>query len=432
MAYPSSGRLPIEKASKLGHIKVIQEPRIQRLIEAFERIDGDEPEMVGELSGHINFDSANEIRYVVAIDGGESAIPNAVSSHKKIAFITAGAVILDRRRIAAMKDNPILDPRDLAHELQESQNVIATVLPLAGIAIPHETVVDTIRKTVDDTLRMYGLYDTLRFLISREWLDSYEMQEHMACVSCSREFTLPRSRLQFSCPHCDAQHTLSDYLTIAQGPPYDWAAEEAASSLRTILETLTLFDFYRIFRDSPVLGRTLFVKDGPLLLRAQLSRLVEPIRAFLRYLHDHGRPTYLVGVEKTGALVDHIPLIRQVLLEPGDFFLPSVRYLHERIQGVPFGQASYRNRVQYGCKIVTRLSADHVVAFNVPTGDFLIDPRPADLYGFQPSMSVLSQMVSHSFENALVPLVLANEAVSLSMTPSSDILEQFAQRLLRD
>jgi hypothetical protein len=140
---------------------------------------------------------------------------------------------------------------------------------------------------------------------------------------------------------------------------------------------------------------------------------------------------YLVGVEKTGELVEHIPLIRNVLQEPGNFFLPSVRYLHERIMGVPFIEP-YRNRVQYGSKVVVRLGSDHVVAFNVPTGDFLADPKPEDLYGFQESVRTLAEMVSHSYENALIPLVLANSAVSLSLNPSSDILEHFARRLLRD
>lgn len=431
MAYAGSGRLPMERASKLGHIKVIQEPRIQRLLEAFETIDGDEPEMLGELSGHIDLKDDGAIEYIVAVDGSHCAIPNLIKSHKRIAFLTAGTVILNRRQITAMKASPVVDPRDLARQMRENAHVISTVLPLAGIAIPDETVIDTIRRTVDDTLRMYGLYDILRFLVSREWLPSYEMQEHMGCFRCGREFVLPRSHLRFRCGSCKAFHTLSDYLGIAQGPPNDWAKEEAASSLRSIMETLMLLDFFRLFRGRPVLSKTLFVKDGPLLLRAQLARLVEPIRAYLAFLHEGGQPVYLVGVEKTGELVEHIPLIKPVLQEPGDFFLPSIRYLHERIQGVPFVEP-YRNRVQYGSKVVVRLGPNHVVAFNVPTGEFLTAPGPTDLYGLAPAMSVLAEMVSHAYENALVPLVIANSAVSLSLSPSSDILEHFARRLLHD
>jgi hypothetical protein len=101
-----------------------------------------------------------------------------------------------------------------------------------------------------------------------------------------------------------------------------------------------------VYRDRPViLRRTLFVKDGPLLLRAQLERLVPPIRAFFRFLRESGRAIHVVGIEKNGDLVDHVPLIQKAIPEPGDYFLPTVRYLHERIHGVPYSAATYRNRV---------------------------------------------------------------------------------------
>src|SRR5262249_16027719 len=209
--------------------------------------------------------------------------------------------------------------------------------PLSNVVIPGETVAESIRKIVDSTLRENRLYDTLRFLVSREWLPTYEMQEHMGCLKCSKEFPLSRSSLQFRCPHSRPPRTLSDYRSVTTGIPEDWAKEEAAISLRNIMETLTLISLLRQYADRPlVLRRTLFVKDGPLLLRAQLSRLVEPIRAFLRYLKEEkGRVLHIVGIEKTGELVDHVLQIRTVLNEPGDYFLPTVQYLHERIQGAP-------------------------------------------------------------------------------------------------
>jgi len=190
--------------------------------------------------------------------------------------------------------------------------------------------------------------------------------------------------------------------------------------------------FLMAYKDRPtVLRRTLFLKDGPLLLRAQLSRLVEPIREFLSYLvATCGRELHIVGVEKTGELVNHVPLIERQIPNAGDYFLPTIRYLHERIHGVAFDPKSYRNRVQYGSKIVVRLGPSHVVALNVPTGLFKTDPILSDLYGFSESASMLSELLSFSFENALVPVVLANSAVSISFNPSREVLEAFAGRLL--
>lgn len=431
MAYTSSGRLPIERASKIGHVKIIQEPHIQRLIEAFEQVDTRRDEALGELSGTLDLTQIGELENVVAIDGSHVALPNEVHNYKRVAFVTAGAVLLTRHEVADMKAHPIIDPRDLARQMERNAQTMASVLPLSGVVIPGETVVESIRRIVDETLHYHDLYTTLRFLISREWLTDYSMQEHMACVRCGREFVLPRSTLTFTCPHCRHVHHLSDYLTLTQEEPDDWAKEQTASDLRTVLETLLLMRFLMLYRDRPVvLRRTLFVKDGPLLLHAQLSRLVEPIRAYLKHLHDQGRELHIVGIEKTGDLVEHTPMIQRVLVYAGDYFLPSVRYLHERIQGVPYIASEYRNRVQYGSKVVVRLGPDHVVACNVPTGDFLTDPSVEDLYGFQQSMALLSEMLSYAHENALIPLVLANQQASISVTPSGNILEAFARKFL--
>jgi hypothetical protein len=125
-----------------------------------------------------------------------------------------------------------------------------------------------------------------------------------------------------------------------------------------------------------------------------------------------------------------VPQIEHTLKKPGDYFIPSVRYLHEQIQGKPYDDRHYVNRVQYGCKVVVRLGPDHVAAFNVPTGDFLTEPKEEDLYGFRESMALLSEVLSYSHENALAPLVLANSLASISFRPSGDILEIFARKFL--
>jgi hypothetical protein len=86
--------------------------------------------------------------------------------------------------------------------------------------------------------------------------------------------------------------------------------------------------------------------------------------------------------------------------------------------------------VQYGAKAVVRLGPQHVVAVNVPTGEFLTEPQVDDLYGFGPSMAALAGMLSYTYENGLIPVVLANASLSISLTPSTEILEEFAKRLL--
>jgi hypothetical protein len=140
---------------------------------------------------------------------------------------------------------------------------------------------------------------------------------------------------------------------------------------------------------------------------------------------------YLVGVEKNGELVGHVDEITQHLPNPGDFFLPSVRYLVEEVAGQSFNPATYRNRVQYGAKVVIRLGPNHVVVLDVPTGDFTAEPKLTDLLGFAQAASVLGEMTSYSHDNALIPVKLVNDYSSISQSPSGDILKAFAGDLFK-
>ena len=437
MSY-GSGRFPLERASKLGHVKLVEHEQVTRLIRQFERIDTAADKPVGALTGKLDLSAASPIEFIVAIDGGQAVIPNEVRRDKRIAFIKVCAMLIRREDIAYLRKNPVIDPRDLARMFDGGIWYHPAVLPLAGIALPAESVKETIRRTVDAVLEYTKLYDTLNYLVSRLWDPGYDMNlqtnpraPHMNCLSCGAVMGLPRNAINFTCPSCNYPHRLGDYLGIAQEAPEDWSREEAAMSLRGALETLTLFHFViRYWQgNKDVLSKTLFLKDGPLLLRAQLSRLVEPIRELIKRLRTEGVRVFIAGLEKNGELVDHIDDIKKHLPDSGDFFLPSVRYILEEIAGLQFDPTKYRNRVQYGSKVVVRLGRDHVVALDIPTGDFLTDPAPDDLEGFPEIASVLADMTSYSHDNALIPIKLVNEYSSISERPSGDILKAFAGSL---
>jgi hypothetical protein len=197
------------------------------------------------------------------------------------------------------------------------------------------------------------------------------------------------------------------------------------------LEALVLFSFVVRFRTRPlIMEQTLFLLDGPLTLRAQLARLVQPIRALITHQRAQGWPIYLVGVEKTGELRGFADSLSPLLSEGGAYFLPSTRYLLEEIYGRTFNEDTYRNRVNYGAKVIARVGRNHLLALNVPTGDHVLSPTPADLIGFPEIIRALSRLVSYSHENALIPIVLANAEASISNQPSGGLLAQFVDAIL--
>src|SRR3989442_1656467 len=141
MAYQGSGRLPMEQASKLGHMKIIAEPHVQRLIEAWERTtDESVGEDFGELSGHLDLEIPTQIENVVAIDGSFVTAPNVVHSHKQLAFLSVGAIVLQLSQLAKLRAQSILDPRELGQALREQSHLHSAVLPLSGVVLPGETL----------------------------------------------------------------------------------------------------------------------------------------------------------------------------------------------------------------------------------------------------------------------------------------------------
>ena len=431
MAYSKDG-YPIEHASKIGHLKLINHPLVTNLISQFEKPELPPTTSYPPKTGTVIMDPDKCLERIVTIDGGQVVVPNKYRPEKQVSFIQVAAFMLKMSDLNYIRSHPMLDPREFT-KFTSNYWYHPVVLPLAGIRMPRMSLKETIRSLIDAVLVQTGLYETLKFLVYREWRDSYDIppdqQPHMSCWECGEEFSLPRHAMSMRCPHCGHEHRLADYLRIGADSADTWTKEEAASNLRDVLETLTLFHYLRVFHGKKAMTSTLFIKDGPLLLRAQLSRLVEPIRDFISYIKDQGWPIYLVGVEKTGELVNFSEEYKVNLPEVGDYFLPSVKFLIEEVHGASMPK-NYRNRVSYGAKVLLRAGPNHVLTLNIPTGDFKLDPQPSDLIGFEHIASTLSQLLSYQYPNALIPIVLANAAVSIARSPSGRILENFIHKVL--
>jgi hypothetical protein len=242
MSY-GSGRFPLERASKLGHIKLVEHEQVARLIRQFERIDpvGDVP--IGQCTGNLDLADSSPIRFVLTVDGGQAVIPNEIRRDKRVAFINVCAMLIERAEIQFLREHPVVDPRDVAKLFDGKVWYHPAALPLAGVSIPGETVRETIRKTVDAVLEYTQLYSVLDYLVSRKWDPKFDMSPnnpeapHMDCLACGAVIWLPKQSYNFSCGACGYLHRLSDYLGIGADGPEDWAREEAAMSLRNVLET---------------------------------------------------------------------------------------------------------------------------------------------------------------------------------------------------
>ena len=229
------------------------------------------------------------------------------------------------------------------------------------------------------------------------------------------------------CPSCGGKIFITDMLGFHQNLLEESAPNIIASDYMMIHETLLLFTAIRYFWENnrELLRDSLFVKDGPLSIRAQYSKLVAPIRRFLEFAFNESYPINILGQEKTGRFVDHLEIIGPQL-DNNSFFIPSNQYIREEVQQIPNIGQPYGRDTNYGAKVFIKLDNYSKYVLNIPTVGYKENPLQEDLIGFQQIVSTLPTILSSRFENALLPIELANGIASLSTYPSAKVLKMFA------
>lgn len=429
MPYMQGDRLPAERASKLGHLDVINSPLVKKMIASFE--DSKAPPTSSAPKWQAIPSASNELQIVFSVDGSYQVIESPIPPYKAVAFVKTALFRLDQPAIDSLdKSNP--HPYALRDILQDSAAYHATVFPMRHVVIPGLNVYDAIRhmifESIKDELLEGEVFETLKWIAYEKWDTSTKDLPPFECPHCeSKEATLSYDSDKGPCPTCGDELLLTDMLGFHQSMGQDYAPDSIASDYMGIHETLLLFTGVRHYWENnrKVLDRTLFIKDGPLSIRAQYSKLVNPIRRFLSHARTSGTPIYMVGQEKTGAFADHLTLIRDAA-PAGHMFIPGHNYIRENIQHRSTAGAPYGKDTNYGAKVFIKLTNYHSIVLNVPTGLFRADPDQTDLIGLDRSILTLSKLTSSRYEGGLVPIELANAVASLSTYPSARVLQLFA------
>lgn len=231
---------------------------------------------------------------------------------------------------------------------------------------------------------------------------------------------------------------LSDVIGFHLEMGEDQASDSVASAYMVIHETLLLFSVVRHFWDRgdfASLRNILLIKDGPLALRGQYSKLVPNIRDLLQHARDKDCPIHVVGQEKTGRFVDHLAEIQR-FAEPkakddlARYALLSHRYVRRQVDHAPERVNPYGLKTNYGEKVLAKLDPHTSLVLSVPSGVYNPDQdfpaAIADLIGLDRILATLPSLISYQHEGALMPISLANGVASLSSYPSAAVLKVFA------
>ena len=430
MPYQGGRRLSGERASKLGHLDVIKSELVNEIISQFEK---PEPAVIESKAiwKNVDFDES-PLRLIFAVDGSKQTVRSDFPPYKELSFIKTALLRLDQHEMSKI-DSDAPHPMALRDIMSDAAMYHATVLPLRGVSIQGKSNFDAIRQIIYDSMKDQSLggepYNTLKWLAYEHWSGKKQNSPSFNCPHCEKEVQgLPYNADEGECSECNGHVFLTDMVGFHLEMAEDAAPDSVATSYMLIHETLLLFTGIRHFWESGkynVLKNALFLKDGPLTLRSQYSKLVIPIRRFLEFAKNKGVPIHVAGQEKTGAFVDHLAIIaRQAPISSVSVL--SNEYIRREVQQRPERSEPYGSRTNYGNKLFLKLDEYHHLVLSVPTGEYKDSKSIDDLIGIREILSTLPTILSHRHECALVPIELANGVASLSSYPSAAVLKIFA------
>ncbi len=438
MAYASKyGRRPAEYASKSAHSQVVNDPSVRYFLEKCSL-----PKRADEVSlcdhAELPFEPVvdNPIKHVIAIDGDyDEVMVRSEFPSSTMCFFQFGALIFSVEDLDDLEEQPFIDPDDMS-KLKRIQR-LKLVLPVRNIAFKEEnTLTGSVRRAVHDFFRQKmddeRLADTLSWFIFQEYGPKVSAWTLASCPVCSTpNVQLRRSEMTsshtFSCDTCSGEIYLTDVFRLHEAVDDELGAGGILGYVTTTIEQIILVHLLRlILKTKPaLLGQILFIKDGPLAFFGQTANMHRPMRELVKYLLDQDG-LYLAGLEKSGSFVEHADEITGKL-DPGTVLILDNDYIYRYVlpgkadPANPYGRTTY-----YSNKLIFKTHGGRVYVMSVPTREIFAHPTEDDLENLPEILTNIEKLRCDMYDNALVPVALANKLVSLANHPSSRILQKFA------
>jgi len=445
MAYTSKdGNRPFEYASKISHTHIINDPTVSEFLR-----HGDIPKKAADViipEENIKIykpASHNPITQIIAIDGGFEEIPVQTEfPSSKICFFQFGILAFSINDLETINDEPFIQPEDIA-KLKQIERIKFT-LPVNNFSYKEEpTITHSVRRAVYDFFSQKNnedkpLNDTLKWFIFREYSAPLPSWNLSSCPYCfTSDITLERTKISkdytFTCPACNGEIFLTDVFRLHEAIDDNLGAGGIFGYVTTTFEQILLVHVIRLILNlkPSLLNSVFFIKDGPLAFFGQTANMHKPMRNLINYLFDFEN-LYLAGLEKSGPFVEHANQISEKL-EPGTILLLNNDYIYKYVipgkadPNNPYGRTTY-----YGNKLIFKSKNQGVHVITVPTTSLLSNPSIEDLRNLQVILTNVEKLKCDMYDNALMPVALANKLISLSQYPSSKILQRFATTEILD
>lgn len=368
--------------------------------------------------------------------------------------ITVASVILDVKKQRDLDRKRPVDP--LASRDTEEAGSIDCALPGCNVIVDEEsTPTASFRRVFFESIKeKRPLSDGETLLDTYESLLSYKPEtrpQQCPYDDCPVDAVYVPAPGKSVCA-CEQQRTWysTDALRIHEGLNPAGPSGAMFAEAMQVWERVWAVNFLRWIEKEPrrfrLLRKLAIVLDGPLAVFGHPAWLSHAIYRELKRINEAARRVIdtdllLIGVEKSGAFVDHYEVLDaptrgmsgKPRFGPQTEVLLTNEYIraHIAIGDKPFGEDTYFGRKFFyktssGARIVASLPFLTEESRDLSRGDARHFPRLED------AMSLLDATFSARFPNAVAPLVSAHAEAAIPLNLGREVLEQLASSLMAE
>lgn len=457
-----------ELANKTAHSDFVKNPEVQAFLNSCEYLtppdEAKAQDMTAVFKPPPRSQTASPIELVLATDGSnyESALHDQIPS-TRLGYLKVGAVLFSLKEFSQLHEGRFVDPFKVA-ALQDNNTALTFVLPSANVRLAGKTSVrDSFRAALDEQLLsektrfdpknfLTSLRSTLFHLASRRpgnlgTGNPFKLKLHK-CPTCEQGPIEVEDILdEQHCPHCKAPVYPSDCLRIWEEVSEYQSNQVPLSRLMMVLEHLIPLHYIRFIEQKVLLSlnKIAFFVDGPLAIYGTPAWLH---RCIMIYLHEvntkltkhHQPPLLIIGLQKTGQIVDYMHLIDR-FLPPDRLFAIDDEYRYKYIlANREPSKGGFGFETYYGQDFIFKTSQGRTFVFALPYpypskeepgSDFVHEKTEWQRYHTLPvAIQLLEDLQTELHRDAIVPIALAHRYTAIGLQPGGRVLDLLTRRAL--
>lgn len=456
-----------EYANKTAHVDILNNPDIKRMLTECTYLKPPSDEEARHLADQFTDPPLlddNLPEFILAIDGSnhEVSIDDKLPS-TKFGFIKVGVILISLKEFGDLKVGKFVDPFRVA-ALKNQNTSLSFFIPSANINWQDQgNVRDSFRALFDQQLfdartrfnpidHRTSLRSTLFALASLRpgemgTGDDEKLKIHK-CPNCEEgPITVEDIPDQQFCPHCHKAIYPTDCLRLWEEVNDFQSNQVAITRMMMILEHIIPAHYIRYFlKESPLLLTNMaFFVDGPLAVFGNAAWIHRSLMTFLenakrKLSRFNAKPVLMIGLQKTGQVVDYIDFVDRFLPKNKIYCLDDeFRYKfmlgNRDPAGKTFGYETY-----YGQDFIYKTPSGKTFDFLVPYPfsskdmtqmNFTVEKMKIDNYDNLPrAIALINHLESDLYKNAVVPIALAHRFTAISFEPGGKVLDLFARKSL--